>query len=156
MTIDLRNRKTEAGQTVRVPDTRAVEEPAVVRRAHAAPRQRPERAITLGIYGIVALCVAAILIYGFSKAYTYVFAGEGTEREMRSLVSSVSDHMLLPPDETPTIATVSDMHALEGQLFFKNAQVGDKVLMYMVSQKAILYRPSSDLIIEVGPITGAE
>ena len=63
--------------------------------------------------------------------------------------------MLLPQNETPTLATVSDLHALEGQAFFKNAKEGDKVLMYLRSQRAILYRPSIDRIIEVGPITGA-
>jgi hypothetical protein len=74
---------------------------------------------------------------------------------MKSLVADVGEHMLLPENETPTLATVSDLHALEGQMFFRNAAVGDKVLMYLVSQQAILYRPSIDKIIEVGPITGS-
>ncbi len=102
--------------------------------------------------GATALIVLIILGYGITKLWGYVFAG--SDAELRALVSNVGEHMLLPADETPTLATVSDMHALEGQEFFKYAEEGDQVLMYMRSRKAIIYRPSIDKIIEVGPITG--
>ncbi len=103
------------------------------------------------VVGVVGLVIVLLLGYGVTRAWGYFFGG--SEREMRALVEDVSKHMLLPENETPNLATVSDMHALEGQAFFKNAELGDKVLMYMVSQKAIIYRPSIDKIIEVGPIT---
>lgn len=104
--------------------------------------------------GVIALLILVLFGIGISKAWGHFFGG--SEYEVRSLVSDVGDLMLLPEDETPTLATVTDLHALEGQLFFKNAQEGDKVLMYLKAQKAILYRPSIGKIIEVGPITGAE
>ena len=37
-------------------------------------------------------------------------------------------------------------------MFFANAQVGYKVLVYAVAKKAILYDPISNRIIEVGPV----
>lgn len=53
------------------------------------------------------------------------------------------------PDETPTIATVSDVSKLTGQEFFAKAENGDKVIIFSKAQKAILYRPSTNKIIEV-------
>ncbi|MBI5357887.1 hypothetical protein HZB74_03515 [Candidatus Saccharibacteria bacterium] len=58
----------------------------------------------------------------------------------------------VPQGEEPTIATVQDVSKLQNQAFFKNAQNGDKVLIYSQAKKAILYRPSTDKIIEVGPV----
>ena len=158
MTIDLRHhRKTEPVQRVapvRVSDAPRVPEQAYTPRARSAPKRGQERLVMMVAAGAAAIIVLIVLGYGITKLWGYFFAG--SDAELRSLVSDVSDHMLLPPDESPTLATVSDMHALEGQEFFKNAQEGDKVLMYLRSRKAIIYRPSIDRIIEVGPITGGE
>lgn len=68
------------------------------------------------------------------------------------IVSAVSKLMVLPEGEEPTFATVSDPSKLEKQPFFKNASVGDKVLMYTVSKRAILYNPTSNKIVEVGVV----
>jgi|GEM_PF-2261109 len=71
------------------------------------------------------------------------------------ILEAVGKIMLLPSDETPTLAKVSDPAALQGQVFFKNAAVGDIVLMYPKSLRAIIYDPAQNKIIEVGPITAA-
>ncbi|PIR80160.1 MAG: hypothetical protein COU25_01495, partial [Candidatus Levybacteria bacterium CG10_big_fil_rev_8_21_14_0_10_35_13] len=52
----------------------------------------------------------------------------------------------------PTIATITDKSQLSTQPFFNNAVDGDKVLVYANAKKAILYRPSTDKIIEVAPV----
>lgn len=69
----------------------------------------------------------------------------------KELEEQVGKHMSLPK-EVPSIARVSDKAALAGQDFFKNAQNGDKVLIYKKSKLAVLYRPSTDKIINVAPI----
>lgn len=74
------------------------------------------------------------------------------QQETAALVASVSQLMVLPEGETPTIATVADTEKLKDQPFFANAQVGDKVLLFTTSKRAILYRPSANKIIEVAPI----
>jgi hypothetical protein len=59
----------------------------------------------------------------------------------------------LPANETPSLATVTNKEALsKTQLFFASAENGDKLLIYAKAMKAILYRPSTDKIIEVEPI----
>lgn len=73
-----------------------------------------------------------------------------TENQM--LLKQVSELIVLPQGEEPVIATVTDLEKLKGQEFFKKALQGDKVLIYQVSKKAILFRPAVNKIIEVAPI----
>lgn len=75
------------------------------------------------------------------------------KEEAKQLIDEVGKLIILPADETPTIATVSDLSKLRDQPFFANAQIGDKVLIYSKAQKAILYRPSEYKIIELAPLT---
>lgn len=73
--------------------------------------------------------------------------------ENKALVEKVGDLIILPKDETPTIATVNDLEKLKSQPFFANAELGDKVLIYAKAKKAILYRPSRNLIVELAPLS---
>lgn len=72
--------------------------------------------------------------------------------ETAALVAEIGQHLELPADETPTLATIADSEKVKSQEFFKNAQNGDKVLLYGKSGKAILYRPSTNKVIEVATI----
>ena len=74
-----------------------------------------------------------------------------TQNENKSLIEAVGKLILLP-DEQPTIATVTDPTKLADQNFFANAKAGFKVLVYSGAKKAILYDPTTDKIIEVGPV----
>ena len=75
------------------------------------------------------------------------------EKETNKLLSSLGSLMELPQGETPTVATISDKEKLNGQAFFSNAQNGDILFAYTTSMKAILYRPSTNKIINVAPIS---
>jgi len=78
---------------------------------------------------------------------------EFQEKELQGIVDKVSKHMLLPEDTLPTVASISNVETLkEQQPFFNNAENGDQLLVYIELEQAIIYRPSSDLIINVGPI----
>ncbi len=78
---------------------------------------------------------------------------ETTKAEVKILVSAVGKLMELPKDEDPTPLTVTDKNRLKSQPFFANAENGDKVLIYEKNRMAILYRPSTNKIIEVSPIS---
>lgn len=73
------------------------------------------------------------------------------QQETDKLVSDIGKLMVLPTGETPTVATVTDITKLTDQSFFKDAQNGDKLLAYTIAKKAILYRPSSNKIINIAP-----
>lgn len=75
-----------------------------------------------------------------------------TQESAKAIVTAVGTLMVLPNDEDPTIATVTDKDKIKNQPFFANALNGDKVLIYTKAKKAILYRPTINKIIEVGPI----
>lgn len=73
-------------------------------------------------------------------------------KDLKKTLERVSRIMVLPTNEEPTLATVTDLSKLKDQPFFANAQDGDKVLIYPRSLKAILYSPSKDKIIEVSSV----
>ena len=73
--------------------------------------------------------------------------------ENQKIIDAVGSLITLPSDETPTIATVTDLSQLQGLPLFQNAALGDKVLIYTKSKKAILYRPSENKIIDIAPLT---
>jgi hypothetical protein len=74
------------------------------------------------------------------------------ETQANEIIKKVGALMELPNEE-PTVATVSDVSKLSDQQFFAKAQNGDKVIIFPNAQKAILYRPSTDKIIEIALYT---
>lgn len=74
------------------------------------------------------------------------------EKQTKQLVDQVGKLIELPTDEQPTVATVTDASKLKDNAFFKNAQNGYKVLIYVKARKAILYDPVKNLIVDVGPV----
>ncbi len=80
---------------------------------------------------------------------------DADRKEIEKYVTEVSKLMLLP-EEDPTLATVADPTKVKDQPFYKNAEEGDKVLIYYAAKKAILYRPSENKIIEVGAVNIAD
>lgn len=81
---------------------------------------------------------------------------QATASEIRVLVDQVGRIVALPPNETPTVATITDIEKLKEQPFFANAKNGDKILIYRIARKAYLYRPEDNKIIEVAPINITE
>ena len=65
------------------------------------------------------------------------------------ILKKVARLTLIPKDEKPSIASVSSKDQLPDQAFFRNAEIGDKLIVFTKSKKAILYRPSLDRIVEV-------
>jgi len=108
----------------------------------------------IGAIIVIAALVPAVYFYSQYQqaqarlANPNLFAAD----EVKNYVSQVSKLMMLPTGETPTLATVNDKEKLKNQSFFANAENGDKVLIYSNAKKAILFRPSTDKIIDVAPI----
>ncbi len=77
---------------------------------------------------------------------------QASEQEISELTAKIGKLMDLPDDEKPTVISVVDKEKVKSQPFFSKAENGDKVLVYTASKKAILYRPLTGKIIEVGPV----
>lgn len=101
---------------------------------------------------IVSVVVAGYFYVRFQDAQKKLAnPGAATAEEARHLVERVGKFMELPREE-PTVATVTDPTKLQNQAFFANSQTGDKVLIYTQAKKAILFRPSTNKIIDVAPV----
>lgn len=72
--------------------------------------------------------------------------------ETKKLIEQVSKVMVLPSGEIPTLATITDISKLKNQPFFAKAQNGDKLLIYTDAKRAILFRPSTNKVIDVAPV----
>jgi hypothetical protein len=110
---------------------------------------------------ILFIIAAGIAIYSFGqyqqtkKQLNVLQQNPQTQQtaEVKDLVDKVGKLVEIPKEEVPTIATVVDFSKLKDQPFFTHSQNGDKVLIYTQAKRAILYRPGSNKIIEVAPVT---
>jgi len=75
------------------------------------------------------------------------------QKVTEALVASLGKLIELPQGELPTVATISDKEKLANQAFFKAAENGDILFAYTTDMRAILYRPTTNKIINVAPIT---
>lgn len=119
-----------------------------------------------GGLGILIAIIAILIIGGAGFGY-WQFTQRSAEPEVmgqqdevvtetpdfddpQTLIDAVSKHILLPEGE-PTIATVENAEALkESQVFFAEAQNGDKLLIY--ADRAIIYNIEKDVVVNVGPV----
>jgi hypothetical protein len=76
-----------------------------------------------------------------------------TQEEDLDTIDQISQFLVLPVNEQPNIATITDVTKLKSQAFFLEAQNGDVVLVYKEAQKAILYRPSQKKIINMSTVS---
>ncbi|HXK38326.1 MAG TPA: hypothetical protein VJ579_04640 [Candidatus Paceibacterota bacterium] len=80
-----------------------------------------------------------------------------SEADQKALVSNylaqVGKHMILPQGDEPVVATVDNPEALvKQQAFFLGSVKGDIVLIFPKTQRAILYSPSRNKIVNAGPV----
>lgn len=114
-------------------------------------------------YPLISLLIALIVISASAAFYFYkqyqnsqvlVNNPEAVaQEEVKELTEKLSGLIELPQDEEPTLATVLAKEKLTDQPFFAKAENGDKVFIYAKALKAILYRPATNKIIEMAPIT---
>jgi len=109
--------------------------------------------IYISIFVLILLGLSTFLFTKFGpSAKKTIVPKIDAKKEADELLAQIGKLFDLPTGETPTIATVSDKTKLEKQSFFAKAENGDKVLIYSVAKKAILYRPSAHKIMEVAPL----
>lgn len=72
--------------------------------------------------------------------------------EIKSLVEKLSKLVVLPEGEDPVVATVTDKEKLKDQPVFARAENGDKILIYAKAQKAYIYNPGKNVLVDVVPV----
>lgn len=113
------------------------------------------RLFQVGAFLLFAFLLVVVLVaYNWlqNNKQTVGVDGKLNSAAVKALIDEVGEKIELPQNETPTIATVTDVTKLADQPFFRNAKNGDKVMIFGSTKEAILYRPSIHKIISVAPI----
>jgi hypothetical protein len=104
------------------------------------------RWIILGVAATaVSLGAVGLLVWHHSKTELSGYS------ELKRVQTEVSRHYLLPSNEVPALATVTDKAKLT-TAFFQGSENGDKILIYQKNHFAIIYRPRIDRVVNVGPV----
>lgn len=138
-------------------------EPVAQVAVEPAPRKRRARrraAFPLGwkklLGGLILIALIIWLAHGYITTRNQLEQAKNSPgsggSQTDQLVGKVGQLVDLPQGETPTIATVNDASKLKNQAFFATAKDGDKVLIYSKAGKAVLYRPSTNRIIDYSTV----
>ncbi|MHB1163490.1 MAG: hypothetical protein ACYCZZ_03150 [Minisyncoccota bacterium] len=105
----------------------------------------------------IILAVVFILLaisFELGRASVYSAHPEFSGQEQASkILANVGKLIQLPANETPSMAAINDaVNAKKGQPFLINAENGDVLIIYAKAAEALLYRPSTDKLIAVGPV----
>jgi hypothetical protein len=121
--------------------------------AHPVRERRPRgRGLVVILFFLLLIAAAAAAYFYRQYALLKSDPSVAVKSETAQLIEEVGKLIVLPDDETPTVATVSDVEKLKSEAFFAKAKNGDKVLIYSAAKKAILYDPIARKIVEIAPI----
>lgn len=109
---------------------------------------------------VTSIILVMLFMVGIFFMYRYILILKNPEemakREVREVVSVVGMIFDLPKDEDPIVANISNTEDIKNQPFFKNANLGDQLLIYEKNKKIILYSPVKNKIIEVSNLNMKE
>lgn len=117
-------------------------------------KRNRKKPIIAAIAAIAILALGSSVLFYVSSANNAKSAlGVTTPSDIKKIVSNVAELVNLPISESPSqIANITDTAKLGGNPFFANAAKGDVVLIYPKNQEAILYRPSTNRVVAIGPL----
>ena len=73
--------------------------------------------------------------------------------QTQALLEKIGRLIVIPKDEEPVVATISDIEALANeQNFYRDAENGQKLVIFYGVQKAIIYDEATNKLINVGPV----
>jgi len=118
------------------------------------PHVRPRAHLTqLLIIALVLFSGFMVVQYQSARHKLQTASPAAAARQVSDTVTQVGKLMILPSKETPVVKTVVHADKLKTQPFFAQAKDGDKVLIYNTAKKAILYRPSQNIIVNVADVS---
>lgn len=110
------------------------------------------------LYSLLAFVTILLAIFGGATFYFYKKSrvvvtpqqNQATaDRELSDAVTNISKIAVLPITDNPTLFVVSDPEQLKSDAFFDNSKAGDQMLLYPRIGFAVLYRPSSNQIVNM-------
>lgn len=123
------------------------------------PAERPQglsKKFPIAGLSVVVLVLSGAFFVWQAKARGFFPRFSGNSESVSStnaIVAKVARLVAVPAGEVPLVGTVTNAAALRvDQDFFAAAENGDVVLVYARYQRAVLYRPSRDILVNMGPI----
>lgn len=106
---------------------------------------------------IIGIAVSLLYIQKFGIPFVKVAQTVSQIEEAKLIadtVAQVGKLIILPRNEQPVLATITDASALiKEQPFYSGSKNGDVVLVYQKALKAIVYSPERNIIVNVGPVS---
>ncbi len=101
---------------------------------------------------ILAVILITAVVLGLRNFALKQLATQTTDPQLQAVFNKVKQHVLVPKDEIPIMATIQDINLVRprNELLFREAQNGDRVLRW--SNKVVLYSPSQDRVLAVLPM----
>ena len=117
--------------------------------------------VVIGLLGIIVGVLGTFIfiqLFGIPSQKIIQNISKAEEAKViQEIVSKATKLIVLPKDEEPVMATITNATDLiKEQPFYAGSQNGDVVLMYQKALKAIIYSPERNIIVNVGPIIPPE
>lgn len=80
---------------------------------------------------------------------------EVAKEKTTAVIKQISALAVVPSDPNAVLANVTDVTKLKDQAFFADAQNGDEIVIFPSAMRAVLYRPSINKIINIGPLSSS-
>ena len=119
---------------------------------HMNEPSKPKRKFIKIIILLISYLVVALVVWKLTKGMqtSPEYQQQQAQKQIEMVVKKVGELTMLPANETPQVAIIQDVEALKKtQPFFADAENGDKVLIYVQAKKAIIYRESTDKIVNI-------
>lgn len=99
----------------------------------------------------ITLVIMYVLIMGAIYKNQMASKKKAQQKEEQQTVDKISKLLRLP-NETPIFTTVYNEKDFENNNLFRVVKKGDKILLFINAKQAVIYRPSTNQVIEVVPV----
>lgn len=87
----------------------------------------------------------------------YLSSPEGQEelarREAEEVLARLGELVVLPDEQDPIIATITDQEVLAAEsVFYADAVNGDRLIIFPQAQRAYIYSPTRHRVVNIGPL----
>lgn len=132
-----------------------MDEPVPVNRNHARRSFFMSKRFCFSLVVFVVFAIAGVVTFGGDMSIYSTQLKFTNAEQAETILTKVGKLIKLPEGETPTVATIEDAETLKvSQPFLASADNGDVLIIYTEATMALLYRPSDNILVAVGPVTG--
>lgn len=112
---------------------------------------KPNKKIALVVTTIL-VAIAVVFLLGFLWRISQHDKFEAKKSEESALMTKVGKLLSLP-NEKPIISTIQNKEDFKNETFYSKIETGDKLIVYLNADQSIFYRPSSNTVTMLLPVS---